>query len=358
MKMNKITIIGAGNGGQAIAGYCASIGLRVCLYNRSISESFIKIKETGEIVLTGQIYKTGFIDKVTNNIREACDYSDLIFIVTPADSHKQLATQLSPYITSNHIVLLNPGRTLGSLEFSNVLSQHTDAKPNIGEAQSLVYACRINAPGVVNVIGVKDRVPIACSPHSDINKILDRISPIFPSFEKGKSLLEIGLDNIGSIFHPSVVLFNAATIEREESFYFYRDITSQIASVIESLDKERLSIGHAYGINLMSVNEWIKYAYPSTRGSNLCQLMRNNPAYQDIKAPGTIFTRQLTEDIPTGLLPISELGHRAGVHTPIMDSIITIISTLLNIDFRKTGRTLSNLGLNNASSQEIKTLLK
>ena len=32
----KITVIGAGNGGQAIAGYCAYQGYSVCLYDRSI----------------------------------------------------------------------------------------------------------------------------------------------------------------------------------------------------------------------------------------------------------------------------------------------------------------------------------
>lgn len=356
--MNKISIIGAGNGGQAIAGYCASLGMSVCLYNRTHSDSFKKIRENGKINLIGQINTVGSIDLFSSDIKEACEFSDLIFIVTPADSHKSLAHKIAPFITSDHIVLLNPGRTLGSLEFERELTRHTDITPNIGEAQTLVYACRAIEPGVVNVIGVKDRVPVACSPNSNINKILETIKPIYPSFEKGKSLLEVGLDNIGSIFHPSVVLFNAATIEREESFYFYRDMTPQIASVIEELDKERIAVGKAYGIDLMSVTEWIKYAYPSTEGDDLCQRMRNNPAYHDIKAPGSIFTRQLTEDIPTGLVPISELGHKAGVPTPIMDSIITIISTLLNVDFRKNGRTLSNLGLKNVSSKEIVTLLK
>ena len=82
-----------------------------------------------------------------------------------------------------------------------------------------------------------------------------------------------------------------------------------------------------------------------------------NPAYHDIKAPGSIFTRQLTEDIPTGLLPMSELGHLAGVETPLMDSIITIVSSLLGFDFRKNGRTLENLGLGDKNKQQVIELL-
>ena len=106
--MNKITIIGAGNGGQAIAGYCASLGMSVCLYNRTLSDSFKKIREKGKINLIGQLNTVGSIDLFTSDIKEACEFSDLIFIVTPADSHKSLAQQIAPFITLEHIVLLNP----------------------------------------------------------------------------------------------------------------------------------------------------------------------------------------------------------------------------------------------------------
>ena len=81
--------------------------------------------------------------------------------------------------------------------------------------------------------------------------------------------------------------------------------------------------------------------------------MKNNPAYHDIKSPSTIFTRQLTEDIPTGVLPIMELGEVAGVDVPLMKSMVNICGSLLNIDFRKNGRTLENLGLGSKNKEEI-----
>ena len=54
---------------------------------------------------------------------------------------------------------------------------------------------------------------------------------------------------------------NAATIERNEVFWFYRDMTEQVARFIEKFDAERLAVGKAYGIDLLGVNEWIKFAY-------------------------------------------------------------------------------------------------
>ena len=100
------------------------------------------------------------------------------------------------------------------------------------------------------------------------------------------------------------------------------------------------------------MNEWISYAYPDTEGETLCEKMINNPAYSEIKSPPTIFTRQLTEDIPTGVLPILELGLAAGLEMPLMKSLMSICSALLGIDF-SGGRTLANLGLKGLSKEEI-----
>ena len=149
------------------------------------------------------------------------------------------------------------------------------------------------------------------------------------------------------------MLFNAATIERNEVFWFYRDMTDQVAEFIEKFDAERLAVGKAYGIDLLSVREWIKFAYKDTEGDTLCERMKNNPAYHDIKSPSTIFTRQLTEDIPTGVLPIMQLGKAAGVRTPLLESMVNICEALLNMDLHTNGRSLKNLGLEGMNKDEI-----
>lgn len=352
----KITVIGAGNGGQAMAGHCAAIGIHVCLYNRNI-EHISSIVQSHLIRLEGVLDEAAYIDLVTDNIKEAVEFADVILIVTTATAHRDIAEQILPYLKDGQIVILNPGRTCGVLEFCNVLAKRPVLKIHIAEAQTLVYACRIQSPGIINIIGVKDKVMLAGRDKTETEYIIDQIRPIFPCFIPAQNLIQTSLENIGAIFHPSVVLFNAATIERNTQFYFYRDTTSNIASFIQKLDQERLCIGKAYGVQLMSVYDWMTYAYPGTWGNGLCERMRNNPAYHDILGPGSIFTRQLTEDIPTGLIPMSELGHKVGVATPLMDSIIMLSSALLGIDFKKQGRTLENLGLSHLNKDGILNLL-
>ena len=155
------------------------------------------------------------------------------------------------------------------------------------------------------------------------------------------------------IFHPCIVLFNAAAIERGDSFYFYRDMTNRVSEFIRKTDDERIILGKAYNIDLISANDWVSIAYKDIPGDNLCERMKNNPAYYDIIAPTSIYSRQLLEDIPTGIVPCLEFAKVAGVEMPLFQSILNICSELLGIDFMSKGRTLEKLGLKGLSVNEI-----
>lgn len=71
--------------------------------------------------------------------------------------------------------------------------------------------------------------------------------------------------------------------------------------------------------------------------------MQNNPAYYKIQAPSKLESRLITEDVPTGILPMVELGKISGVPTPLLKSVLHISEALLERDFNVDGRTLKNL---------------
>lgn len=349
----KIAVIGAGNGGQSIAGYLAMKGYKTSLYDIDVKK-MAELKEKGGIQLIGRIEGFGKIDCVTTDIAEAVKGAEIVMVTTVANAHRAVAKSFAPYVEEGRVIILNPGRTCGALVFNETLKAEGCSKRYyLGEAQTLVYACRVIENGKVNVIGVKDEVLLAGLPAADTDYILGKINPIYPCFKKADNVLRTSLENIGAMFHPCVCLFNAATIERQDEFWFYRDMTEQVAHFIEKFDEERLAVGKAYGVDLLSVREWIKFAYKDTVGETLCERMKNNPAYHDIKAPGTIFTRQLTEDIPTGVLPIMELGKAAGVDVTLLASMVNTIEALLDMDLHTNGRSLKNLGFEGKSREEI-----
>lgn len=349
----KISVLGTGNGGQAIAGWLAMQGYDVSLYGRN-SETVNHLSTNCEIRLIGAIEGRGRLTRVSTDIHDSVKDATIIMVVTTANAHASIARQIAGDLKDDQIIILNPGRTGGALEFKRTLDAcGCNARVYVAEAQTLVYACRLVENGLINIIGVKDKVLLSAVPATDTETVINAIRSAYPCFCTAENVLRTSLENIGAMFHPCVLLFNAATIERHDVFWFYRDMTPEIANFIEEFDRERLAVGKAYNIDLLSVNEWISYAYPATVGTTLCEKMRNNPAYHDIKSPSTIFTRQLTEDIPTGVLPILELGEAAGVDVPLLRSMVDICSRLLRIDFRKEGRTLEHLGLAGKTRNEI-----
>jgi opine dehydrogenase len=63
------------------------------------------------------------------------------------------------------------------------------------------------------------------------------------------------------------------------------------------------------------------------------------------------------EDVPTGILPMIELAEKVGLETPLMRSIYFLTEALLDVDFKKNGRTLKNLGIENYSLERIWEML-
>lgn len=349
----RITVIGAGNGGQALAGYLASLDNDVVIYDRNQSVvDELKIK--GGIYLEGRLSVYGKLADATSNVSEAIAGAELIMVVTTATAHSILAKQLCKSLEDGQIIILNPGRTGGALEFRQVLLENGfDKRIYLAEAQTLVYACRLKENGLVKIIGVKGKVYLSGLPASDTAYVINKVRPFFDCFVPCKNVLVTSFENYGAVFHPSIVLFNAAAIERGNSFYFYREMTPRIADFIDRLDAERVAVGKAYGIDMISAKDWVSFAYDNIQGDTLCERLKSNPAYYDILAPNKIDCRQITEDIPTGAVPLLAFGEAAGLNMPLFTSLVGICSALLNTDFNKFGRSLERLGLKDCNSNDI-----
>ena len=98
------------------------------------------------------------------------------------------------------------------------------------------------------------------------------------------------------------------------------------------------------GFNPISFLEWAKNVY-GIKARTYHGMLQKIDSYKAIRAPSSLKVRYLTEDIPTGLVPLSSLGKFFNVPTPIIDSLITFADALLSTNYKKTGRTISNCGV-------------
>jgi len=102
----------------------------------------------------------------------------------------------------------------------------------------------------------------------------------------------------------------------------------------------------------MPIREWYRVAY-GVDAPTLCEAVRKNPAYAGIKGQKELRTRYLMEDIPTGLVPMIELGRMQGMEMVRMELVAKFGQYLLNEDFFAHGRTLENLGVKNMKIEEF-----
>ncbi len=354
----RYTVIGAGNGGKAMAAHLAIMGFEVTLYNRT-SENIAAIQARGGITLENEnpAGPRGFgrLARVTSDMKVAIENCDIAMIVTPAYAHYNIARDAAPYLRTGQIVVLNPGRTLGAIEFNRVLDQEKCQNGvTVAETQTLIYASRSDGPAQARIFRIKDAVPLAALPATETSRVLDKLAPAYPQFIDGGDVLQTGINNIGAIFHPTISILNTGWIEATNGrFQFYLDgVTPTVAHLMEVLDRERVTVASAVGVRAITAREWLKLAY-NADGDNLYEAIHNHPGYRGINAPATLTHRYITEDIPMSLVPIASLGNQYGVSVRGMESIIRLACIVHQTDYWRRGRTLERLGIKHLSVSEL-----
>ncbi|HSM69963.1 MAG TPA: NAD/NADP octopine/nopaline dehydrogenase family protein [Anaerolineales bacterium] len=355
---SRFSVIGAGNGGKSMAAHLALMGFSVALYNRT-PEHIAIIKKRGGIELESEEESgpRGFanIERVTADIGEALEHSDVIMVALPSSAHAEIAKASAKHLRDGHIVILHPGRTCGALEFSKVIRENgCTADVTIAEAETFIYASRSEGPAKARIFGIKEAVPLAALPAKSTEKVLEAVNEAYPQFIDGGDVLHTGLNNMGAIFHPALTLLNAGWIETTHGDYqFYIDgVSPSVARMLEVLDRERVTVASALGLRARTSLEWLKLAY-NTNGKDLHEAIHNQPGYYGIKAPSTLNHRYLFEDVPMSLVPIASLGIRYGVSVRGMKSIIRIANIIHSTDYWRRGRTVESLGVAHWSVSEL-----
>ncbi len=350
-------VVGAGHGGKAMAAHLALKGFAVTLYNRT-AEHIETIRIRGGIELEsypGGPAGFGRLAQVTADMGEALAGADIVMVVVPSSAHADIAAAAAPHLRDGQIVLLNPGRTGGVLEFVKVLRDcECRADVTVAEAETLIYASRSEGPAQARIFRIKDAVPLAALPATRTQRVLDALASAYPRFIDGVSVLHTSLNNMGAIFHPALALLNAARIESTRgAFQFYIDgVTPSVARILEALDRERVTVASALGIRARTALEWLRMAYDAT-GKDLHEAIHNQTGYYGINAPATLNHRYITEDVPMSLVPIAALGRRYGVSVRAMDSIIRLAIVAHQTDYWRRGRTLDKLGIEQLSVNEL-----
>jgi len=346
----KIAVLGSGAGGTAVAFDWAAHGHEVFLFDfERFPDNVRHIAATGQIEAEGDLAGRAPVAYAGHEIETVMSGAGIVFLVGPAFATRPFAAACAPFLEAGQEVVVCPGSTGGALAFKceaglGVASDEI----RVSETSTLPYAVRLTEPGHVRVfLKLTGGFFVATLPGRHTERTLDLLREVYPGLEPARNVLQTTLQNANPVIHPVVTLLNAALLERTGGdFLFYEEgVTPAVGRLIEAVDRERIAIGQALGIEVVPDPELsLRQGYMTEASYE--DGYRTAPGFLGIKAQPSLDHRYLNEDVGHGLVFLAALGRQLGVATPIMDSVIFLTSRLVNRDFRaEAPRSPASLGI-------------
>jgi opine dehydrogenase len=354
----KVAVLGSGGGGLAIAHDFSTHGHEVRLYDfENFPDNIMAVKRDGGIFAKGALKGFTPVKYSGHDISETLNGVELIMAVGPAYSTKPFADACKPHLENEQVVIVCPSSCGGSVVFKNNIGRSiNDEDILVAETNTLPYAVRVTEPGRIRVfLKLKGGLFLAALPAGKTENVLNMVKDVYPHLLAAKNIMQTSLQNGNPVIHPAITLLNVGLIERTRGdFYFYEDgVTTSVGRLVEAVDKERLAMAQKIGVDVIPDPELgMLQGYQTENNYNTSY--QKAPGYKRIKAQSSLDYRYFNEDVGYGLVFMSELGAQIGVPTPNIDSIITIVSTLMQRDYRKEQkRTMGTLGLANKSVEDL-----
>ena len=352
MTQKEICIIGAGNGGAAMAGDMTLAGHRCRLFEfQEYVENIRPIDLKGGIYVTG-VARTGFakVALTTINLKEAVQGANLIMVTTQALSHERVAREVAPYLSDSQTVVLWPGSG-GTLVFRKVWDEMgMNHRVLLAEAVTFPYCCRRpEGPGKVNIHRIDGpRMLLAALPVTDTEAVLKALTGTYADVvQSAVSILEPALYNVNIIVHPVGALLNMGRIEYTKGeFWMYKEgLTPSVKKVIDRMDAERSALFKALGYHPYTYDQIFLDCF----NMDVAQFAETSS-----KGPFSMKDRYIAEDIPMGACLTVSIAHKAGVPMPTYEAMIHLASVVNDTDFYAAGRTLENLKLSDLGLEGLK----
>lgn len=359
--IRNVAVIGAGNGGCAAAVDLTQRGFAVRLWGRSPAT-------IEPLMAAGAIEHEGVLGEgatrpglITGDLRQALDGAELLLLMGPTHAHEAMAAAITPHLDARQLVMAAPGHTL--LLIPNTIARLGGRFAAYCDTATLPYICRKLSATRVRITRAARILLFAAFPGAATEELAARIRPVLPAIVATESLLHTVFPYTNAIHHPPALLLNVGRVESTGGDYchYTAGITPSVGRLIDVLDAERIAVANAFGVVVDSLPEYfyrIGYTSAEGRSGGAYAVFHHSEPNRRIKAPATIDHRFFNEDVPFGLVALSELGQLAGVKTLIMDAVIALAGATARRDFRAEGLTRSRMGLTGLSAAQIANLLQ
>ena len=356
--MKKIAVLGTGNIAQTIAVDLKASGHEVRLFApENLIHRFRDFADTQVIECVGALEARERIDIITSDIDQAVGQADYIIVCVTGSHHQEYAQMLKGHTSAEQIMVTFNG-CMASLIYKNVWGDDPTC-PIFVESTIPPFSTRLAGPGKVRMFE-RHLAPIAFFPASAADRYFNQIKTDLYDFPGlYADVLECGLSLINPTVHPGPCLVNLSNIEKPDfTFFLYEHGFQPSGLKIDVLlTRERLAVGKALGYQIHALEDFAGVE-KIDNWEPLYAMGHGCHALTSIAGPNDINYRYLTEDIPVALVCWASIGDLAGVDTPIMDAVITLIGVAHDTDWFANGRSAEKLGLTGKSVEQIQRYVK
>jgi opine dehydrogenase len=219
----RYAVVGAGNGGTAMAAELSLLGRDLVLVEMPGFENRLKVlREAGGIVVESRIdhfpggvgTRLAPISRMTTDMSAISD-ANVVIVIVPAQHHDKVIARILPHLKAGQLVLLNPGGVGGALLWSAALRSADIRDVLIAQPSDLLYAGFRTPEGKAVVADKKKKAALGIFPNADREVVMQVVADVFPEFQPAANVLEAGMGGPGMLVHPLPMLMNAVRIDRD-----------------------------------------------------------------------------------------------------------------------------------------------
>ena len=311
----KITILGAGNMGSVLAAKFSQMQ-SVCVFLNEV-ESSTPFSKNIEVFCddTNSSYKAN-IELITNNLKEAIEFADIIVITYPAFLFKKYADLIIPLLRKGQHILFAPGSGGAEIFFKGAIEKGV----TISGLQRVHSVARLIERGVsVRESGIRKQLYVASIPQSFNDEAIKILTDLYSIPVIGlDNYLNVTLINSNPILHTSRLYSIFKDFPNEVSGYekvplFYEDWNLKSSDLLIKMDSELFALFKklsTYGIEVKQVKSLLEH-YESSDDVSLTNKITSIKSLKGLTTPSVknekglfvpdLNSRYFTADFPFGL---------------------------------------------------------
>lgn len=358
-----IAIVGAGATARGMAALAESFGHHVGLWSPSGRHAWEPLPPDSACVwphaAQASFESSGALERPVKVARldaaDAVAAADLVVIALPAPAYANVLEKVAPHL-QGQVVIFSGALSLAPLWLFELAQQH-GASPAVGVLGTTIVTARSDGANV-RLMTMRTRVDVAAIPATQGEHVLAACRAAFGDrFDLQASALSTALANINPIAHGALALANLTRIERAETWPQYHYMTPAVAHLIEAMDRERLALAQAFGVQVRPIEQHFQRSFDVPQASLAAIAEELHRRRGGPPGPTSLDTRFIEEDVPFGLVFYEALGRQAGVATPVMSALVTALAAALQRDFRAENPLLEKLDIERITVNNLRARL-